>query len=159
MQRTMRRFGCQLCASVGRYPFRSRLPTERGIRNQQYIVASRHFEVDVGRPVGEKHLIGIVDVYHDGVGHDVLVHRGVEPNLKHHSFELPISVGIDLEGDILAGMNLRDIGFADARPDLHPLQVLGDEKQAWALNDDTTVWPMFTRRSMMVPVTGDLMMQ
>ena len=103
--------------------------------------------------------LGIVGRHDDGVGDDVLRHLRVHADLRHFAAELLVAVGIHRESHGHVEPDAADIGLVDRGPHLHPVQVLGDQEQAGGVQAATTVWPMLTRRSMIVPRTGDLMVQ
>ena len=64
----------------------------------------------------------------DRIGYYVLCLLGVVWRLDDLAIESPVANGIDCELHVLIDVDLSHVGFVDARPDLHLLQVFGDEE-------------------------------
>ncbi len=57
-------------------------------------------------------------------------HGGVQPDFAHLAAKVFPRVGIHAEMHRLARVNGSDVRFVDRYPDLHALEILGDEEQA-----------------------------
>ena len=109
-----------------------RMPAQRGVGHHKHVFVASHFELQVGREIRKQPAVRVVGVHDDRVGDDVLIHAGVEPRLiwRDDALKRLVGIGIDREPHRLPGMNVADIGLVDRGPDLHPLQILGDQEQA-----------------------------
>ena len=114
-------------------------PTQRRVGHQQDVRPLVHFELHVGRQIGQQFAVGIVGRHDHGVRDDVLRHLGVHADLSHFAVERLPLVGIDREPHGHVEPDASDVGLVDRGPDLHLGQVLGDEKQAGGIEAATTV--------------------
>ena len=92
-------------------------------------VNHRDLDRDVGGHLRPQLEVRVADLDDDRVGDDVLVDRGVEPDLGDRAPELLLGVGVDREARHLAGRDPADVGLVDVGLDLHLGQVLGDGEQ------------------------------
>src|SRR6266576_385083 len=93
----------------------------------------------------------VFSVYFDGVHDDVLSHGRVEADLADCAVEFPVTEAVASESDGRARMDATEICIF--------VRSLAMRKRLGALKLATTVCPTFTRRSMITPLTGDLMVQ
>ena len=111
------------CSSVGS-------PTQRGVGDEQDILAFAHNKRDVRGQIREQFAAGIIGINFHGVGDHILRHGGVEPYFAHFPGKDLAGVSIHREGDRLARFDPADIRFIDRDPNLETIQVLGEQKEA-----------------------------
>jgi hypothetical protein len=125
-----------------------------GVGHGQHVLAPRDLELHVGRKVRDQRQVRVVRRHLDEVRHDVLRHLGLGPHHPHVPVKRAPGKRVDLERDRLALADAPDVGLVDRHPHLQLRQVLGQQEQARRVEAETTVWPMFTRRSMTCPSIG-----
>ena len=114
-------------------------------------------ELHVGGEVRQQLQVGIFGGDHDRVGHDVLRHRGVQANLLDHAAEDIVGKRVDRERHRGADFQLPMSASLTEAQTCMRRKSLAIRNRLGAFRLETTVWPMLTRRSMIVPSTGDLM--
>jgi hypothetical protein len=109
---------------VGRRP-----EPQRGIGHAQDVRPAGDLDRNVGRHARLQLQLRVGHVDDGGVGDDVLLRDGLEPDLGHRARELLGGVGVDAEPDALARADAAHVGLVDVGVDLHLRQVGGDDEQ------------------------------
>ena len=109
--------------------FCGRPEAQRGVRHAQRVVAPRDFDVHVGRHAGLQFQLRIRHVNHRVVGDDVLHRLRLEPHLRHGADEILRGVCVHTKMHDLARADPADVGFVQARDDLHLRQVGREDEQ------------------------------
>ena len=86
---------------------------------------------DVGRQSGFEFEVGVGGTDDDLVGDDVVGRRGLLAHLLHRTGEGVVGIGIDGEGDALAGLDLADVGLIHIGHHLHVGQIFGNGEEFW----------------------------
>ena len=145
---------------LGRDLIRLRRPAERRVRHEEHAFPAAYLELRVGGEVGEELAVRIVGIDLYGIGDDVLRHRRVQPDLADHAVKDLAGKGVHGEVHRLALGDVPHVRFIDGDPHLDMrLKSSAMRKRLGALKEETTVWPILTRLSMMTPFTGDLIVQ
>ena len=72
-------------------------PAQRRVRNAKDVLHGRDVDRHVGRHRGFQREIGVGHLDDDGIGHDVLIDRRVQADLRDRSPELALGIGVDVE--------------------------------------------------------------
>ena len=92
-------------------------------------MGARHLDVQRRGHAGLQAQVGVVNVDHRRVGDDVLRDYRLNPDLPDEPREFVLGIGVNREGDVLPGVNHADVGFVDARVQLHLGEIAGDDEQ------------------------------
>ena len=88
-------------------------PTQRGVGDEQDILAFPHNKRDVRGQIREQFAAGIIGINFHGIGDHILRHGGVEPYFAYLSGKDIAGLRIYREGDRLARFDPADIRFID----------------------------------------------